>query len=267
MGFLTALVLCAQAAAAQKMLVVAHRGEPKLAPENSAASIKMAYDLGAKWVETDFHATKYGTIICIHCENSLRNLTGLDRIITEISPDDLSIIDLASGKWKGKYDFTPIPTLTEILAIVPKDRGLQTEIKGYAPYYPEAFDKAVKDAGLKESQILVSSFSAKALKDFKAQKPLYETMLLCKANGEPAAKIILTAKDCGVKYVALGDYMKISRAYADDIRAAGFEFRVYGVNTLEQLKKAAELGATGFTCDGADKMKKDASALNGLVLE
>ena len=36
---------------------------------------------------------------------------------------------------------------------------------------------------------------------------------------------------------------------ADAVRAAGLEFRVFGVNTPEALAGAAELGAVGFTCN------------------
>ena len=39
----------------------------------------------------------------------------------------------------------------------------------------------------------------------------------------------------------------MTRADADAVRAAGLEFRVYGVNSPDDMRQAAALGAAGFT--------------------
>ena len=38
-------------------------------------------------------------------------------------------------------------------------------------------------------------------------------------------------------------------ADADAVRAAGLEFRFWGVNSLEDLRQAKLLGISGFTCN------------------
>ena len=55
-------------------------------------------------------------------------------------------------------------------------------------------------------------------------------------------------------------------ADADKIRAAGIEFRVFGVNTPAQLKLAKEFGATGFTCNHWHEAFKWAEAIGGIKL-
>ena len=46
---------------------IAHRGMwDDSVPQNTVEAIKRAYDSGATWVETDFHHTKAGQMVCIH---------------------------------------------------------------------------------------------------------------------------------------------------------------------------------------------------------
>lgn len=51
--FAFAAMCCAAASAQPTLQIYGHRGEPTLAPQNTAESIKLAFDLGAQMVETD----------------------------------------------------------------------------------------------------------------------------------------------------------------------------------------------------------------------
>ena len=53
----------------------------------------------------------------------------------------------------------------------------------------------------------------------------------------------------------------MTRADADAIRAAGLDFRVYGVKSRKAFKQAAMLGASGFTSDFWDEAFKWAEEL------
>ncbi len=256
--FLTALILVASQffvmAQSLQVQVVAHRGVPTLEPENTLESIALAYALGATWVETDFHALDSGKIICIHCEKTLKALSGVDKKIKTLSDEDLKNINLGlSAKKEKQYK---IPQLEEILSIVPKDKVLQAEIKGYSATYAADFDKAVKASGLSHKNIVVSSFSKTALADFKSKCPNYDTMLLVTVGKNTAEKIIEDAKFCGVKYVALGGFMNVDSAFVQKILDAGFEFRTFGVNDENTLKHALKLGSKGFTTNHYQEMLK-----------
>ena len=107
-----------------------------------------------------------------------------------------------------------------------------------------------------ETNVLVSSFDHASLKDFHEKCPGYRTLWLgCGVTGRSfdVEKTIALAKDGGFDIVCPGcaDARKagFARADADRIRAAGFDFRVYGVNDESLLEYAAGLGATGFTCN------------------
>ena len=216
------------------MECVAHRGYWNAEiPENTVEAIKRAYDFGADWVETDFNLMPDGKMLCFH--------------------------DPKTRDHKIKPPFH-VPTLEEVLAVVPKDRHIQCEIKTYGEEYAAKFDAAVKAAGLTTNNIIVSCFKPDVLKDFKRKMPQYRTLWLIGLKGLRDSRqdtnidhLIAKAKDIGVFSMcpgANGAYAaKFSRADADKIRAAGFSFRFYGVNSSMKLAYAAELGAEAFTCN------------------
>ena len=212
---------------------VAHRGYwNKAIPENTVEAMKRAYDCGADWVETDFNLMPDGSMLCFHDPKTR------DRVI--------------------KPPFH-VPTLEEILAVVPKDRHVQCEIKKYGGEYAAKFDAAVKAAGLKPENIVVSGFSADNLKDFKRRAPHYRTMWLVGAgqlkDGGAASvgKIIEKAREIGAFAVCPGAVVASkagwTRAESAKIRSAGFSFRLFGVNKPEMLSYAARVGAEAFTCN------------------
>ena len=213
---------------------VAHRGYwSAVVPENTVAAIKRAYDCGADWVETDFNLMPDGQMLCFHDPKTR------DRVI------------------KPPYR---VPTLEEVLAVVPKDRHIQCEIKAYGEEYAAKFDAAVKAAGLTPDNIIVSCFNKSHLKDFKRRCPAYRTLWLFglpkKKKGASVDGFIAKAKDIGVFAMCPGAQdahgSGWTRADADKIRAAGFSFRMYGVNTPDMLSYAAKLGVDAFTCNYFD---------------
>ncbi|MBQ6534924.1 MAG: hypothetical protein IJI37_07105 [Opitutales bacterium] len=247
-----AAIAASSAAPGLDMQVVAHRGLPDTYVENTAESIGKAYELGATWVETDFHHTKAGQMVCIHCSKVLKELSGVDKKISDLTPEDVANINI--GKRDGKN--RRIPLMPEIFKLVPKNAVLQAEIKGYSPQYADIFVREMKAAGLKPSNFLISSFQDTPLKDFKKKYPQFDTMWLVPHDKYKIDELLAKARDINVKYIALGGRgaEKIDPAYAQAIRDAGFDFRMWGVHTPAALKAAAALGATGFTTNHYKKM-------------
>ena len=275
MAFAFAVTLAAVSAvgaesAPFKMRNIAHRGMwDKEVPQNTVEAIKRAYDSGATWVETDFHHTKAGQMVCIHAARELKAYTGCKKNIADLTPEDVTTLNLgAKDKLPQPYR---IPLIDQVLAVVPKHGVLQAEIKGYSPQYADLFEAAVNKAGLTERNIVVSSFNYEALKDFKARYPKYRTVWLVglkKATFKvedyiakcKAANIETFCPGCGSTEGVM------TRADADAVRAAGLEFRMFGVNSQKSLAWAKELGATGFTCNFWRKAFEWADAIGGIEL-
>ena len=256
------------------MLNVAHRGLWKEAhlPQNTVEAIQAAYAAGASVVETDFVETKSGEIICLHDRNALATMISSVKDPAEITAEDRAVINL--GEKMGLPRPYRIPLLKDVLAVVPKDRMVQAEIKVYGPTYARQFDSAVRAAGLVETNVIVSSFDRTALKDFHAKYPKYKTLWLgCGVSGEgfDLDRVLALAKDGGFDIVCPGcvnaQKAGFTRVDADRIRAAGFDFRVYGVNDAASLKYAAELGASGFTCNYFKAAYGWAKSVPGLELK
>lgn len=251
-----------------KIRNVAHRGLwDETVPQNTLEAFRRAWDAGATWVETDFHHTRAGQMLCIHAEGELRRYTGCEKKIADLSPDEVAALRLDPVRFARSEPAHSrsvpahscagfrIPFLDEVLATVPPHGTLQAEIKGYSPRYADLFDAAVRAAGLTEDNIVVSSFQRDALADFHARKPSYRTLLLVGVPKDRETDVfaaIAAAKAAGFDYFCPG-LTPGDRPLSPDelaaVRDAGLGFRVYGVNSPEALAEAARLGAAAFTCN------------------
>ena len=65
-----------------QVLVVAHRGNWRSAPENSVAAIDSAIQMGVDIVEIDIHKTKDGQLILMHDDRVDRTTNGKGLILS-----------------------------------------------------------------------------------------------------------------------------------------------------------------------------------------
>ncbi|MFO8018172.1 MAG: glycerophosphodiester phosphodiesterase family protein [Promethearchaeia archaeon] len=102
------------------ILIIAHRGASKSAPENTMKAFKRAIELNADYIEFDVHETKDGEIVIMHDENTHRT-TGVEGEIKEMTLDELKELECGKGE--------KIPTLKELISLAKGKIGLQCEIK------------------------------------------------------------------------------------------------------------------------------------------
>src|SRR4029079_18162257 len=102
--------------------IIAHRGASADAPENTVASEKLGYQQGAGGGELDIHLTKDGRIVVIH-DYDTKRVAGVERKVVDQTFDEIRRLNAGAwGEWAGRGFNEKIPTLDEILAIVPKGR-------------------------------------------------------------------------------------------------------------------------------------------------
>jgi glycerophosphoryl diester phosphodiesterase len=107
--------------------IIGHRGASHDAPENTLASIRLAWKQNADASETDVHLTKDGQIVVIHDFNT-RRVGGRNRKVVDQTLAELKQLDV--GRWKGEqWAGERIPTLAEYLAAIPDGKRLLIEIK------------------------------------------------------------------------------------------------------------------------------------------
>lgn len=108
--------------------VIAHRGAPKLAPENTLSALRLAKASGATAVECDIQLTKDGIPVILH-DASLSRTTNLNGLLSQ---KNFSAVRSASaGAWfSAQFLAEKIPTLQEWLETASSlDLTLNLEIK------------------------------------------------------------------------------------------------------------------------------------------
>ena len=114
---------------AQQVTYVAHRGASYLAPENTLASIRLAWELGAPSSECDIMLTKDHEVILFHDKKGKR-LTGHDFVVKETDYSEIKDYTLQLKETNlPEYSTETIPLLSEVLETIPDDRTLVIEIK------------------------------------------------------------------------------------------------------------------------------------------
>ncbi|MCP4646574.1 MAG: hypothetical protein GY852_02415, partial [bacterium] len=108
---------------------VGHRGASYLAPENTLASITLAWELGAEGAECDVMLTSDNKVVLFHDKNA-HKLTGAKLTIKEASWEQLKpLVVIPRETNLPEYNHETIPLLEDVLASIPEDRMLVIEIK------------------------------------------------------------------------------------------------------------------------------------------
>ena len=142
------------------VLVVAHRGDWRNAPENSLQAIENCIDMGVDMVEIDVHKTKDGELVLIHDETLDRTTTGKG-LVSEWTLDSLNTLFLKNGASHPTHH--KIPTLKEAL-LTAKGKVLVNLDKCYG-YFNEAY-KIIHETGTSK-QVVIKGYN-KTVRDVKA---------------------------------------------------------------------------------------------------
>lgn len=248
-ALLSLLVFTAVLAAAPKVEIVAHRGASHDAPENTLASLKLAWVQKADSSEFDVYLSKDGQIVVIHDADTKRT-AGLDKKVVDQTVEELRRLD--AGKWKGaKFAGEKIPTLTEMLAVVPIGKKVFVEVKCGPEIVPE-LNRVLKSSGLKPEQTPVISFNAKvvaAVKKIRPDLPAYWIVSLNRKGQKPptADELIAKSKEIAADGLDLSAVDLLDKPFAAKIKAAGLKLYVWTVDDLDVARRMVEIGADGIT--------------------
>ncbi len=127
----TALVATAQ----NKVMVAAHRGDWRNAPENSLRAFESAAAMGVDVIELDLARTSDGVIVIMHDQTIDRTTNGKGK------PSDLTFEEIRKFGLKnglGRVTNNHIPTLKEVMLAVKGKKVMVNLDKSY-PYYNEAY--------------------------------------------------------------------------------------------------------------------------------
>jgi glycerophosphoryl diester phosphodiesterase len=156
-------------------LIIGHRGASFDAPENTLASFRLALLQGADGIEGDFYLTSDGQIVCIH-DRDTKRVAGVSRVVPESTLAELRSLEI--GAWKDpKWRGERIPTIAEVLALVPDGKMIFIELK-VGVEIVEPLMAALDASGLNNAQIVVISFDADAIAECERLRPGLRTQWL-----------------------------------------------------------------------------------------
>jgi glycerophosphoryl diester phosphodiesterase len=134
----TAPGAAARCVARPEVLVIAHRGDSKVAPENTLPAFASAVKAGADLVELDYYHSADGIPVVFHdaeldrATNAVRLWGGEKIKLNSKSLAELKLLD--AGSWFGpKFSGTRIPTLDEALDTIQAGSLTLIERKGGEP--------------------------------------------------------------------------------------------------------------------------------------
>lgn len=255
--FLLAALSCLTIAWADPVLV-AHRGASADAPENTLPAFKLAWEQGADAIEGDFRLTNDGHIVCIHDDTTKR--TGdCELNVSKSSLTQLRSIDV--GSWKSApWKDTRIPTLPEILAIIPVSGTLFLEVKCGPEIIPPLLAQ-LENCSLRSDQVTVISFNAEVIRAFKKAAPEHKAFWLCslkpKTDGADYDSTFATLASIKADALSTNACKDIDEGFLARLRECGCAHHVWTVNDAPTARRFLALGTSSVTTDRPGALRKE----------
>jgi glycerophosphoryl diester phosphodiesterase len=242
-------------------LIIAHRGESIDAPENTLASVNLAWERGAGAVEIDVHLSYDNRIVVIH-DPTTKRTGGLNKKVKFQKVDELKLLDV--GGWKSsKYRNERIPTLIEVINTVPPEKKLVVEIKSgikLVSYLKNEIDLTRID----NKQIEIISFDFATVKLAKRLMPTNKVLYLAELDytwlsrvvSPSVDKLIFKVKNAGLDGLNVWAGKKLNEEFVHKVKNAGLLLYVWTVNDPEHAKMLISWGVDAITTDVAQWMRK-----------
>ena len=150
--------------------VIAHRGASVSAPENTLASIQMAIDAGADWIEIDVQETADGKVAVFH-DSDFMKLAGNPLKIWDATETDIKSIDIGSS-FSPQYQDERVPLLEEVLELCKSKAKVLIELKYYG--HQDQLEQRVVDLVKQndmESEVMYMSLKLPAVEKIKEIEP------------------------------------------------------------------------------------------------
>jgi glycerophosphoryl diester phosphodiesterase len=242
------------------VLIVAHRGANKFAPQNTLPATEKAIRMNLDFVEIDVRTTKDGRLVLMHNE-TVDGTTDGKGAVRDLTLEEIKALD-AGIRFRPKFKGTRVPTLEEYFAAA---KGRINTYLDWKDASPEALADAVIKAGAVDSTVVYGGPGE--LIELRKIDPRFHVMP--EADSEGMLDIITAS---GLKFDTIG-----SNALAFTPKIAELAHKM-GVKTFVDIlgvadncagvKKEIQYGADAIQTDNPDmvlkclKPKKDASQEN-----
>jgi len=243
---------------ADAQLVIAHRGASHDAPENTLAAFRLAWERGADGIEGDFRLTKDRKIVCIHDDTTKRTAAGKVNLrVAGATLEQRRRLDV--GSWKHpRFANERIPTLGEVLAIIPEGKRIFIEVKCGAEIVPVLKEELGRNPAVKPEQVVIISFDESVVQICREVIPALKVNWLTSfkrknkvGRWSPSPeKVMETLRR--ISPTGLGckaEPAVVKPAFVGRLKDAGFELHCWTINDAGLARKFSGLGADSITTD------------------
>ena len=243
-------------------LIVAHRGASFDAPENTRAAFHLAWAKSADAIEGDFYLTRDQKIVCSH-DATTERVSGINLPVAQSTLAELQELDV--GRWKDKkYAFERMPSLHDVLSLVPSDKSIFIEIKSGPDIVP-FLQCALEELRISTRQAFIISFNEDVIRTVKKEIPRYKAYWLVSfSEDEQSGKwtptveeVIATAKKINADGVNLNANTEVVNApFVDRCHRAGLSVHVWTVDNLEKAILLQKMGVDSITTNRPGQLRK-----------
>tara|TARA_B110000858_G_scaffold112332_1_gene128472 strand:+ start:1407 stop:2105 length:699 start_codon:yes stop_codon:yes gene_type:complete len=223
-------------------MIIAHRGISFDLPENSLSAFNASWAVGVDGIEGDFHLTRDGSIVCIHDDNTSR-VCNKNLVICNSTLQELKELNL---QCEGKDHLNiKIPTLTEVLKIVPSGKKIFIEIKcGVEILSP--LIKELSRSKINSNQVVIISFDSQVVKELKEMAPEYKALLLYSyEEGREVSSLINEMFD--IKADGIGTDNELSKEFVEKVIISGLEYHSWTIDNADTANQLISWGSNSIT--------------------
>src|SRR5262249_9655482 len=247
---------------ASKVLIIAHRGNSSVAPENTLPAFQSAIDAKADLVELDYYHAADGVPVVIHDEildrtTNAEDIFGMPKLVVgSYSSAELKKLD--AGTWfDEKFVNVRIPTLVESLDLIQSGSVTLVERKqGDA----ETVVRLLKEKNLLD-KVVVQAFDWNYVAKCRELAP---NLALATLSGKPAAPEQIEAAAATGADVIVWDHQKIGRREIEQIHKLGKKAWAYTIDDVEKAKQLVAAGLDGVITNKPAEMIKMRNAERGV---
>jgi glycerophosphoryl diester phosphodiesterase len=226
-------------------IIIGHRGASGLAPENTLASFRKAFELGTKWVEFDVRLCRDATPVICHDDTTTRTTNLADKKIIDLSLEEIKQLD--AGSWfSPEFSGETIPTFAETLQFLAKhNMQANIELKSNPGYEAQTVLQVLdvfNSIWPKDLMAVFSSFDVGMLKILRDHQHSLPLALLRRIWNTDDDAVIAELNCCAVHLNA----QYITAAHIATIKKLHLPISCYTIDKLEEAQSLFDLGVKGI---------------------
>jgi glycerophosphoryl diester phosphodiesterase len=233
--------------------VIAHRGAPRHAPENTLAAFRRAAGDGADAIELDARLTSDGAVVVLH-DSTLDRTTDGTGPVSAHSLTEVKRLD-AGLRFSPGFAGERIPLLEEVFEAVGRRLLINIELKVLdtlsSGLGPDTV-KAVRAHSMAD-QVVISSFNPFALRRAKQAGPEIECALLL-ANDLPGWMRWGVTRRYSRADGLHPDFVMADETYVARARKHGLPVRVWTVDDEARMRRLIALGVDAIITNVPDAL-------------